>query len=207
MNKDELIKLKEQLMKSTPASPVKRYGWFDSAGGTWECDYKTEYEIMSEINMPRTIKKFETLMEAYVKYLVSKKIDFEKIKICFHPDLYASEEYLDRCDETDDSELLPELKKDDVLYDVIPLYFWLKVYDSNGHSIDLGPKLDDDLNSMNKDIAGAVRYSEFVKLLEQLGYDISLKNFDEYFADACKECDGAEIIIDFAKEKNQNHTM
>ena len=207
MNKDELIKLKEQLMKATPSAPTKRYGYFDTADG-WHLDYETEYEIISEINMQSTIKKFETILEYYVKWLVSKKIDFEKIKIIIDPNIYASEEYLVRYDE---AKMMPELAKDDVLYDVIPLSFNLVAYDSNGYMTGLQFRFKDDayFDYMMNDIFGTtVIYSEFVKLLEQLGYDISLKNFDEYFVHAFEEEDyDAEIIIDFAKEKNQNHTM
>ena len=91
---------------------------------------------------------------------------------------------------------------EDILYDVIPLSIMFQAFETDEKNswIDL-----DDSEYAEIRPIGTVKYSEFVKGLELLGYDVSLKTFDEFFTEACGLCHGSKIVIDFAKEKK--HTL
>lgn len=193
MNKDELIKYKEYLMQINN----RKYGFYDHSDSSVEFDdLKTESELTSVINMDHVIMEFESFLEKCVKYLVDNGIDFDRIRLLMPSNFYASERFLKKAKNSRD---VP-FTKEDVLYDVVPLTIWVTAYDSNGHDTFPNHFVNEDNNFA---IFGfdAVKYSEFVEKLDELGYDISLKNFDEYF-EAGLNMSGPEINIDFSKGKN-----
>lgn len=201
MNKDELIKLKERLIIQTK---TKKYGYFDPTSAYVDPeDVKTVEEITSEIDTQKAIETFELLMENFVRYLVDRGTDFQKIIFSIPIDLFASEHFLNKCanDEKCGYER-SDITKEDILYDVIPLSIMFQAFETDEKNswIDL-----DDSEYAEIRPIGTVKYSEFVKGLELLGYDVSLKTFDEFFTEACGLCHGSKIVIDFAKEKK--HTL
>lgn len=195
MNKDELVKYKEYLLKKSN----RKYGFYDHSNKFVEIDdLQTVNEIVSSIDMNNVIKQFELFLKNSFKYLNENGIDFDRIELFIPADLYASESFLKKCSKGRERDLVIPLQKKDVLYGVVPLRVWLTAYDSNG--CDVFPRffLGNEREFFEFAVA-AVEYNKFVELVAELGYDISLKNFDEYF-DAALSASGPKINISFSKE-------
>lgn len=201
MNKEDLINLKENLTKVTK---TKKFGYFCQSEDDVDPDLvKPVDEILSEVNTQQAIEKIELLLEDYINELINHGIDFDIIKLSIMPDLFASEFFINKCANDEKFNENRSIKKEDVLYDIIPLSVSLDTYIYEENK----PKLNLDSEHIYPGIMsiGPVKYNEFVKGLESLGYDSSFKTFDEYFNNVCNSCNCSEVIIDFSKEKKHTH--
>lgn len=120
MNKDELIKLKERLISETK---TKKYGYFDPTDSSvYPEDVKSVEELTSEIDTQKALETLELLMENFVTYLATKGTGFKKIVLSIPNDLFASEQFLNKCANDENyGEVENNIAKEDILYDVIPL--------------------------------------------------------------------------------------
>lgn len=159
---------------------------------------KSKAEIVSKINTKKTVKELSYFINSYIEYLISNGEKFEKIEFNIFGDLYIDEEFFKK-NLINSRNFNPSvLTIDNVLYDIIPLNIIFSSFENN------------DISSMNDlpyseeflDL-GNIRYSEFVKELEKLGYSINIKTFDEFFESTRNICKTATVVLDFSKEKEK----
>lgn len=127
--------------------------------------------------------------------MVSNEIDFKKIECCFDCRTFTKESFARKIQT--ESKKTTVLSVNDFLYDVMEVVVSLYVYDENNHRISEG--------SYNFAYyytgIGYVKYSEFVCELESLGYDISLKTFDDVIDNWFNYRRFPDFSIDFSKQK------
>ena len=197
MNKDELIKLKERVLTE---SKTKKYAPVDTAMlEPSEPDLEqiqTLEEITSKIDTKNAINEVERIIEKFILFLISRGKDFDEFVVSISPELFVSEYCLRKIIYNDDS----TITKEDVLYDIIPLYISISAY-ANDEFIDTH---DPEYEYGAYIPLGNIKYEDFAKGMELLGYDLSAKNFDNYF-NMVNNDDYPTFVIDFTKEKK--HTI
>ena len=190
MNKDELIKLKDTLIYE---SKYKKYGRFSPNGNRIGLidDAKMIEEIYKKVDTQDAVNKMEALLVNFVKDLISRGEDFKRITISIFSDVFASEFFLRKFNYHSER---VRITKNDVLDDIIPLGVSFSAY-----------KNDDKSSLINYDDSydiGIIKYSDFVKIMNSLDYDISIKTFDKFIDDVCSTSPiGPKIIIDFDNKK------
>lgn len=199
MNKDELIKVKERVLTE---SKTKKYAPIDTAmlvPSDLDLEQiQTLEEITSKIDTKNAINEVERRIEKFMLFLISRGKDFDKIVVSISPELFVSEYCLRKIIYDDDS----TIAKEDVLYDIIQLYISIGAY-ANDEFI----YMDDSEYEIEYEAyipLGNIKYEDFAKGMELLGYDLSAKNFDKYF-NMVNNDDYPTIVIDFTKEKK--HTL
>ena len=199
MNKDELIKVKERVLTE---SKTKKYAPIDTAmlvPSDLDLEQiQTLEEITSKIDTKNAINEVERIIEKFMLFLISRGKDFDEFVVSISPELFVSEYCLRKIIYDDDS----TITKEDVLYDIIQLYISIGAY-ANDEFI----YMDDSEYEIEYEAyipLGNIKYEDFAKGMELLGYDLSAKNFDKYF-NMVNNDDYPTIVIDFTKEKK--HTL
>jgi len=203
MNKDELIKFKDELIKrrKTPKYYVFADHGFDTRGKR-----QTVEEIYSQVNTEAAIKKFELFLENLVQYLIEEEINFNKIELSLW-DYY----YLPAKDQSDYSENEEDYKYDlvhdlkEALYNIVPL--GINIYGTEDYEENINCDFLDKMPRELRDVVlGTVNFNEFINGVKALGYDFSIENFDEYMHNiAFPKGNKGNCLIDFSKESH--HTL
>ena len=192
MNKEELLKLKERLITETQK---KKYGFFDPTNDfVYPENAQPVEEIISEIDTQTAIKKLEDKIERFMTLAISKGINPQALSIFIPNYFFASEFFLNKCENDENFNSDRPITKEDILYDIVPIYTDFHIFDISG------PCFIDEEEFEKYLPLGTVKYSEFVKKLELLGYEISSKNFEELFENI-HNAKPSIIRIDFSPKK------
>lgn len=205
MNKEELIALKNKLMST------KKYGECNIWNAITQDDIEnllTTDEIIKESKTKEAIEFIENILEKSIEYLCCRGIDFDGIKIDTTINTYISEHYLMKAVDCDDDRERNPLQSNDFLDDYVTATFSF-----SGYKLDENKKkgIPTEFSMNNEDFfnnqqAFIIKYSEFVILLNQLGYSIDLKSFTDIKTKLLSYDDADPVItVDLTPQKK--HTL
>lgn len=183
MNKDELIKLKEELIKN------ERYALLDQDMEI-SLTSKTKLEIEQEIITDKAIKTFENILELYLKMCVSDNLDFDTFKVNIYPEYYVS---IDKIKNEKGFIDENKISKDAILNNIVNIRYAIYSYNGNKKVI---PSFN--YETKNSKLKGynsfieycynkvyTVDYDKFIRGVTSLGYEISVNasKFDNLIGD------------------------
>lgn len=165
MNKEDLINYKNKLQN-------EGYYKIDLESDNDNAIKYLKSDILNSIDTTGCVKYFIESLLKYTRYITSIGIDFDRI-IVEIPKIF----YINNKNEN------PSIN--DTLYDVANVSFYYNVVSSNEEELVKLEKISEDFyykeNIGTKEFN--VKYSEFVKLVSSLGYEVSNKTYEEHFND------------------------
>lgn len=187
----------------------------------WKCDQpRTLSDVLGQVDTKKMVKKCEEALESLTKYLISRKIQFDQIKICTNPGIICSEPWYQESNRIIHESINPnygqqaETLAANVLPEIIPVRFFVDItdtgiYNMNGESegINIAPN-----ELVPFCFEGLVHYSEFVKAMKNLGYKVrtidgsDLSTFDDYVSSLKNSFEDTllTITLDFGREAKMN---